>query len=309
MPTTTDPNLSVAICTRGRGALITATLESVLAGSLLPAEVLVVDQSDDDTTADAVSAVAARHPIVRLVRTDTRGLSRARNLALSEARTDLVAFTDDDVTVAPDWLATVSAEFAAHSDLALLFGTVLPPESYDWRTEFVPYSCVPTRRPVRLFERAALSGMGANMSLRRSLCLPALGGFDEALGAGTPVTTGEDWEYALRALTCRPAPLRVHTLDDARVVHEAGARRGAEYHRFVRSANGTGQGLLWAHLLRAGRGRRLRYLAKLWQEDARTWAGFAGEALRGRRPTGVVTYACRVRALAAGLLRRPARAA
>ena len=85
----------------------------------------------------------------------------------------------------------------------------------------------------------------------------------------------------------------------------AGARRGAEYRRFVHQANGTGQGMLWAHLLRRGtRGHRLRYLMKLAQEEGRVWSGFAWEIIHGRRPTGVITYAYRLRGLARGLLTR-----
>ena len=229
-PWNVKEQVTVAICTRGRGALIRSTLLSVLAGDVLPAEIVVVDQSDDDSTADAVLALALTEPRVRLFRTATRGISHARNIALREARGEVIAFTDDDVVVAVDWLRMVAAEFDAYPDLALLFGTVLPPKTYDWRTEFIPHCHVPTTRPMRWHDSATLSVMGANMSLRWSLSR-VIGEFDVSLGAGAAVPTGEDWEYALRALCLRPAPLRVHTVDSARVVHHAGARRGAEYRR------------------------------------------------------------------------------
>ena len=299
-----DQRVTVAICTRGRGALIRSTLLSILSGEVLPAEISVVDQSDDDSTADAVTAISRSEPRVRLFRTATRRVSHARNVALREARGEVIAFTDDDVVVAADWLRIVAAEFDAYPDLALLFGTVLPPETYDWRTEFIPYSCVPTARPVRWHDSATLSVMGANISLRRCLCR-VIGEFDIALGAGAAVSTGEDWEYALRPLCRRAIPVRVYTVDSARVVHHAGARRGKDYQRFVHQTNGMGQGMLWAHLLRRGTGRRrLRYLIKFAQEESRVWTGFAGEIFRGRRPTGVITYAYRLRGLARGLLNR-----
>lgn len=303
-PQNFERQLTVAICTRGRGALIRSTLLSILSGEVLPAEIVVVDQSDDNSTEDTVTAIALTEPRVRLFRTATRGVSQARNVALREAHGDVIAFTDDDVVVAADWLRIVAAEFDAYPDLALLFGTVLPPETYDWHTEFIPYSHVPTTRPVRWHDSATHSVMGANMSLRRSLCR-AIGEFDVALGPGASAPTGEDWEYALRALCLRPVPLRVHLVDGARVVHHAGARRGMEYRRFVHQANGTGQGMLWAHLLRRGtQGSRFRYLMKFAQEEGRVWTGFAKEIICGRRPTGVITYAYRLRGLARGLLAR-----
>jgi len=290
--------ISVIICTRDRGALIEKTLCSVLAGTRWPDELLVVDQSDDSDTKRAVEAVCAAAPEVRYLGTPTRGLSRARNVGLEQSRGDLIAFTDDDVVVRPDWLANVAGEFEAYPRLAFLFGTVLPPEGHDWETEFVPYCRVPTQRPVRWSDPAAFGGMGANMALRRTT-FERVGGFDDALGAGTGVA-GEDYEYALRCL-CQQPPLEMHTLDGARVVHHAGARSGAEYHAFVHQVNGTGMGLFLAHLARGGRGPR--YGLKAVQGLARPLGGFAQALARGRRPDGLRTYALCLRGFARGMRR------
>ena len=205
-----DLSVSVIICTRDRGALIEATLSSIFAGTRRPDEVLVVDQSAGDETAEAAAAWAAREPGLCVLRTPTRGLSRARNVGLAHCRGALIVFTDDDVVAAPDWLAEIVGEFAAYPRLALLFGNVLPPDEHDWRTEFVPHCEAPTRRPVRWFESQAFAGMGANMALRRTTWA-TVGGFDTALGAGTGAA-GEDFEFALRCL-CHDPPLAVHLLE------------------------------------------------------------------------------------------------
>ena len=99
-------------------------------------------------------------------------------------RIKLIVFTDDDVVAERDWLAEIAQEFDAYPRLAFLFGTVLPPDGHDWETEFVPYSRVSTKRPVRWFHPEVFGGMGANMALRRTT-FERVGGFDTALGAGS----------------------------------------------------------------------------------------------------------------------------
>jgi hypothetical protein len=56
---TTPMTVSVVICTRNRGTLIEATLQSILAGTRRPDDFLVVDQSDGIDNREAVARVAA----------------------------------------------------------------------------------------------------------------------------------------------------------------------------------------------------------------------------------------------------------
>ena len=290
--------ISVIICTRNRGALIEATLQSILDGTRQPDELLVVDQSDGTDTRSAVEQFTARVKEVCYLPTPTRGLSRARNVGLEQSRGELIVFTDDDVVVERDWLAEIAQEFDTYPRLAFLFGTVLPPDGHDWETEFVPYSRVSTKRPVRWFHREAFSGMGANMSLRRTT-FERVGGFDTALGAGTGVA-GEDFEYALRCL-CHHPSLEMHTLDKARVIHHAGARSGEEYYMFVHQVNGTGMGQFLAHLVRGGRGPRYRF--KVLQALVQPLGGFLRALARGRKPSGLRTYNYCLQGFARGLRR------
>ncbi len=93
------PGVSVIVCTHN-GA---DTLEETLAGldgiDYPRYEVVVVDDGSDDESAGIAEAHGAR-----VIRTENRGLSAARNTGLEAARGDVVAYIDDDAWPEPDWL-------------------------------------------------------------------------------------------------------------------------------------------------------------------------------------------------------------
>jgi glycosyltransferase involved in cell wall biosynthesis len=62
-------------------------------------EVIVVDDGSKDDTA----SIARRYG-VRVIHTDNKGLSNARNLAMEAATGDFIAYLDDDAYPDRDWL-------------------------------------------------------------------------------------------------------------------------------------------------------------------------------------------------------------
>src|SRR5215831_553933 len=86
------PRLSVVIPTYSRAALLPRAVESVLqAGTDL--EVIVVDNASRDDTAQ----VCARLPDIRYLRLERNtGEGGARNVGITESRSEYVAFLDDD---------------------------------------------------------------------------------------------------------------------------------------------------------------------------------------------------------------------
>src|SRR3954462_11233644 len=105
------PEVTIAITTRDRGALLLRALRSALAQTSIPIEVIIVD----DGSVDAV--VVDADPRVTLVRFETsRGVCAARNEALARARGPWIAFLDDDDELAP-MFAERALDAAAASDL------------------------------------------------------------------------------------------------------------------------------------------------------------------------------------------------
>src|SRR5690606_16449022 len=106
---------SVVVCTRDRAASLAVTLESI-AGLRIPAlvvaELVVVDNGSTDGTPAVVEAFRRRSPLpLRYVRELRPGIAPARNAGMAAARGRIVVFTDDDVTVEPDWLAEMLEAF------------------------------------------------------------------------------------------------------------------------------------------------------------------------------------------------------
>jgi glycosyltransferase involved in cell wall biosynthesis len=96
----TLPAATLIICSRNRPQLLTETVASVLEGTEVPAELVIVDQSDQEnyTLAELQSR---REGEIRYIWVHTVGVGRARNTGITEAKYNILAITDDDVKVTP----------------------------------------------------------------------------------------------------------------------------------------------------------------------------------------------------------------
>lgn len=204
-------SLSVVVCTRNRPTLLETCLARLVPLLGDDDELIVVDNAPKD---GLTAAVVARYGSkARHVVEPWPGLSNARNCGLQAATNAFVVFTDDDVTPDPSWLNVIKATFAAHPGSVCVSGSVLPQalattaqrhfhEFGGYGTEFreveLHLSLDPAPSAIFPFHPRLL-GTGANMAFRTE-ALRALGGFDPALGAGTPSCGGEDIDIAVRLL-------------------------------------------------------------------------------------------------------------
>jgi GT2 family glycosyltransferase len=197
------PTATVAICTRDRAGELTRSLSAAVAAAG-GRPVMVIDNCP---STGATQEVVSRWPAVRYVREDIPGLNAARNRALREATTDVVAFTDDDAVPEAKWLEALLRNFDHRLVLATT-GLTLPLEletpAQVWFERFTPFGRGYFRQvfdPLYCSPHSAgLVGAGANMALRRS-ALDLVGPFDERLDAGTPTRSGGDHEMFSRILS------------------------------------------------------------------------------------------------------------
>jgi GT2 family glycosyltransferase len=212
MPTLCHEPVTAVVATRGRPNSLARCVRSILAGDHPAITVLVVDNDpDDDRTAQAVQAL--RDPRVRYIRESRRGASVGRNRGLFEADTQVVLFTDDDTEVDRAWAVRMAGAFAKDPTLACTSGPVLAARldteqeraadtALAWNKGFLArrFSLQDPPPDSAIFPFSpGLFGIGANMAVRTRFA-QAAGGFDEALGPGTPTHGGEDGEFMIRLI-------------------------------------------------------------------------------------------------------------
>jgi GT2 family glycosyltransferase len=205
-------SVTVILCTRDRVALLRTALASILAVDYPDFETIVVDNAAK-TSATREYVLSLGAPRVRIVDEPRPGLSRARNAGLLAATGDIVAFTDDDVVVDRYWLRALVDGFAMGTSTSCVSGLVpagelrTPAQAYfdrrvGWANSSEPrvFDWTHPPRDVPLFPFAVRHyGTGANFAMERDIAL-RLGGFDEALGAGSPTGGGEDIDMFFRIL-------------------------------------------------------------------------------------------------------------
>jgi GT2 family glycosyltransferase len=108
MPT---PQISVIIPTFNRAWTLDRAVDSVLAQTCAPKEIIVVDDGSTDQTLPLLAAYGDR---VQVLSQPNRGVSSARNLGIAHSTGDYIALLDSDDRWEPEKLACQSAFFQAH---------------------------------------------------------------------------------------------------------------------------------------------------------------------------------------------------
>jgi glucosyl-dolichyl phosphate glucuronosyltransferase len=113
--------ISVVICTRNRAESLRQTLNSLFSCTNLAQPdwgVLVVEnvETSTDSTADVCRSFQKKFPQHFRFLTEKRlGKSHALNRAIATAQANILAFTDDDVICAPDYIVQVRNVFTTYS--------------------------------------------------------------------------------------------------------------------------------------------------------------------------------------------------
>jgi GT2 family glycosyltransferase len=208
--------VSVAIATLDRPETLARCLDALLSGAVLPAEVIVVDQSRDDASRAVIEQRQSGTVPILYIRQQRRGLSASRNAALAQGSYPVVAVTDDDCVPDPGWVAAIERAFASPAAPHALGGKVLPLGPHVPGT----YGIALREGTVRAdFSGRALPwliGGGNNFAVKRDW-FDRAGGFDERLGVGSPGKAAEDMDFFYRLLR---AGARVRYEPEVLVYHQ-----------------------------------------------------------------------------------------
>lgn len=164
------PRFSVVVCSYNGERTIRDTLEGLKRLDYPDYEVIVVNDGSTDATPEVASGYD-----VRLISTDNRGLSSARNTGWQAATGELVAYIDDDAYPDPHWLKYLAYRFITTTHVAVGGPNIAPPGDG-------PIADCVANAPggpvhVLVHDTVAEHIPGCNMAFRRSALLD-IGGFD-----------------------------------------------------------------------------------------------------------------------------------
>lgn len=182
------PEVSIIIPTFNRAHYIGDAIKSVLSQTYSSWELLIVDNGSTDNTAVIVKDYVRADARVRYLREDCKGVSRARNTALAEAKGEYIAFLDDDDLFLPEKLKIQTDFLKAHPEVDFVYGQI---EIINAKGELL---WIDPKKPVLTFaDLFEESGIRIQSVMCRKSCFDSIGGFDETL------TMGEDYDLWLRA--------------------------------------------------------------------------------------------------------------
>jgi glycosyltransferase involved in cell wall biosynthesis len=238
-------DVSINICTYNRRAFLHTALESVLSqhANGLRYEVLVVDNNSTDDTRQLIESFIARGATnLRYLFEGRQGLSYARNTGVAAARSPIVAFTDDDIQVAPDWVATIKQTLDDHPEIECVGGKILPrwpsaPPAWLTREHWAPLAIVDYgQKPFYVNTGNQLCLLTANMAIRKQT-LQRVGGFlPDLQRVENSIGSMEDHELLLRLWKVQAQGLYVPELVVSSEI--APDRLTKHYHRRWRFGHG-----------------------------------------------------------------------
>lgn len=205
---------TVIVATKGRPELAGHSLSSLRELDYPAFEVLLIDGSLDNRTAKVFECIVGDDARFHYIGEPRPGLSLARNVGMSQAQHELVAFTDDDCRVDPFWLRSLGRGFASDPKVACVTGMVpssdlrtAAQQYFDDRVWWSTFLTARTYTPEPIIGdpplypfRMGMYGTGANFAMRRTTAIK-IGWFSELLGAGGPCRGGgEDQDMFIRVL-------------------------------------------------------------------------------------------------------------
>jgi hypothetical protein len=181
------PTFSVVVAAHNAAETLSDAVESALAQTLPPLELIVCDDGSTDDTAAVVEPYRDR---LTYLRKERGGVASARNAALAIAKGEFLAVLDADDAYLPDRLEALAELGSARPDLDLLCTDAffeLDGRVVGTFSETCPFEVVDQRAAI--LERCFCVAP----AIRRTTLL-RVGGFDESL------RTGSDWECVIRII-------------------------------------------------------------------------------------------------------------
>jgi glycosyltransferase involved in cell wall biosynthesis len=224
--------LTIIVATKNRSRDVARCLNSIAVAlrvvAPLDGEIVIVDNGSTDNTRAVIDGWARANSVpIQALSQRAPGKSRALNAALRAAKGELLAFTDDDCQLHPEYVNDLLRHAAADTDLILRGGRIELGDPTD-----LPFTINTSTTPKR-WSRALASTRydyiagelnGCNLTMRRAL-VERLGPFDENFGPGSCMGSCDDSEYMFRAYV---NGITLEYVPDMTVFHHHGRKTSEE---------------------------------------------------------------------------------
>ncbi len=181
------PKISVIIPSRDYGLFLPESIESVLNQTIIPEEIIVIDDGSVDDTEKIVKKYS---PAVKYFFLKKRGVGAARNYGISLSSGKFISHLDADDVWVPEKLEIQLEEFGREPGLEIIGGMMQP---------FFDSRMSPERRKQIYCSDKPLPGFSASVILIKRESFQKVGSYREN------VTIGQDLEWFIRA---REIPLK-----------------------------------------------------------------------------------------------------
>lgn len=121
----TLPAISVVVPVRNEAKTIRPLLQGLMNQTLRPAEIVITDGGSTDTTRELIAQFSGDAPVT-LISEAFALPGRARNVAVQNAQSEWIAFTDGGIRPERDWLENLSRPVADDPTIDVVYGTYEP---------------------------------------------------------------------------------------------------------------------------------------------------------------------------------------
>ena len=238
-------DISIIICSFNRCTSLANTIESICkmaVRSYIEWELIIVDNNSTDNTQDVVASFVSKgNKNIRYIFEKKQGGSYAKNRGISEAKGQIIAFTDDDVIVDNNWLMAIYLILNKEDNIGMVCGRTLPlnKNNYNLSTK--------TSNIAEIFKYPSSPwdmGNGNNIAIKKNT-IGRVGLFDVRFGPGAPLKGSEDIDYLYRVIRSgfsvlySPDPLVFHNHSSSNDVQYRSVKfsyaiaRGAFYSKYI----------------------------------------------------------------------------
>jgi len=307
--------VSVIIPTKNRPEDLELTLQTLMKQSVMPEELIIVDQSESDESSRRVSRLLDQNALAKIELkyihdTQISGGAAARNRAMSIATSDIWLFLDDDVCLEQDFIEQLLRAYGSQAGATGVSGIVTnyprPAVTFQfWNRLFVRGPFHDDRQPVywnaerlRASEPVRVSRLGAGLMSFHADAIRDLR-FDENLSG---VSDGEDVDFCSRLpqdslMIIVPKARLVHKLSPSGRSRQHWLNRHARSNHFLYRKNWSGKGMNWLYFAWLNAGYSLvASLASLKAGSLKPWRDLIDGISQGHRASLAVSSAMPIQA-------------